>query len=312
MRKSSVVGLLTFILIIEIVGLLFVFQWFGISPDSNALKLAPDNLPKDVVVVEEVLNSPFEPEDLRWEEFPVRYMIINPDSCGEFEVNEIKRAFAELKKATNGLLNFERASDGELDKGITLSCSFIEDCYSITEEAGVTTESICSYQRGGARISGIENGYITSVEIELVGLYGFSETGRKYGEVSGFAVGGCGYPVVAIHEIGHAMGLGHSSEANRIMSPLTEGESYYVYTSARCEGAISEIDEEMAGALLGLYLPSSFAGRVVEPLVESSDMQPGILGLILIIMGLIGLTIAIIVQILGSRGPKIKAVHALR
>jgi len=185
-----------------------------------------------------------------WDHMPISYSI-NREACGGYESRQIERAFNEISSVTNGVVSFVEV---EIDADISLDCSFVENCYSLSVDingnSATRTESICGYERGKATVSSSGN-VINSAKIELYGLAGFAETDGK--GMSGFAVGRCGWPQTEVHEILHAFGYRHNDNPNSIMYHKAENVGYSINKLGACSNSIRSIDEYIIEDLIVTY-----------------------------------------------------------
>ncbi|MBW2982243.1 hypothetical protein KY343_05160, partial [Candidatus Woesearchaeota archaeon] len=193
-------------------------------------------------------------DKLHWTHMPVTYFIINEEECGDYETRKIIKAFDEIENATDGAVYFEK-TDKPAD--IDIHCSFLEGCYEynvdIREEEGriYKWESICSHEKGVARITKIKGNKILKAEIELIGLAGFAETTGK--GASGFYIGSCGHSTTEIHEILHTFGYGHIDDEDSIMYFQEDAVGLTIQEEGQCIGSKKYIDEEISEDLIDIY-----------------------------------------------------------
>lgn len=193
-------------------------------------------------------------EASRWLEMPLTY---NVDAqCGDYESNRVDRAFSEIMNATGGVVRFKKvASSGN----ISVHCQFLTDCYHLDiKRVGnyrIINESICEHEKGIAQINDFNGPIINKADITLYGLAGFAESG-KLNEMSGFAVGSCGYPNTEIHEILHTFGIGHSSDPKSIMYPVSDEFTGYRAADPladSCSNVVQKIDDSIINQLINTY-----------------------------------------------------------
>lgn len=211
---------------------------------------------KEVEVIEETDDQFSNAEGLHWTHMPITYQITNEDECGGYESRKIQRAFKEVEEATNGVVNFKKIDE---PADIDVKCTFIHDCYKSwvdVPEVGnyiYLYESICEHTAGLAQLTEIEGNKIRKAEIELIGLGGFAETGRRNGEMSGFFVGSCGNTNTEIHEILHTFRYGHVNDTKSVMYLSEELISYTIQKKGSCIGSKKGVDISIAKDLIKKY-----------------------------------------------------------
>ncbi len=190
-----------------------------------------------------------------WPELPVTYKIMNPDECGSYEANKIRKAFARIEEESDKAVIFRETENSSAD--IELTCAYIKDCYKkkidIRREEGVIYkyESICSHAAGFAEITETEGFKLKKAEITIVGLDGFAETTGM--GMSGFYIGGCGHPTVEMHEILHTFGFGHSDDPDSIMYYSTELVPYTIQKEGACIGSDIPLGRDIVEELKFVY-----------------------------------------------------------
>ncbi len=197
-----------------------------------------------------------ETKPLSWSSLPITFFITNEKECDDYESRRIRRAFNKIQEATNNVISFEEVNSSR-DSNIDITCSFLENCYEykidIRKEEGLIYryESICSHTKGIAQITKTEGNSILKAEIELIGLAGFSESGKK--EMSGYYIGNCGFLTTEIHEILHTFGYKHINNSKSIMYYSDDAVGYTIQNEGDCQGSNKEIDKAIIDDLIKRY-----------------------------------------------------------
>jgi len=224
--------------------------------DTDEIKELIDMKAEKAKVIEETDDQFSNVEGLHWSHMPITYHIMNEDECGGYESRKIQKSFKEIEEATNGAVKFKEVNE---PADIDVKCSFIYDCYKswvdVPEEGPYfyKYESICAHTAGWARLIDVEGNKIKKAEIELIGLGGFAETGRKNGEMSGFFVGSCGNTNTEIHEILHTFRYGHINDPESVMYESEELISYTIQEKGACIGSKKGVDILIARDLINKY-----------------------------------------------------------
>lgn len=191
-------GVLTFILIVVLVGLAVYFGYFVYSnlpgdPESGSVSFNPitENGREDINLsaVRQFYSN------MKFNHNQISYTL--DDTCLAERKRRILMAFDELSKQVNAI-NFYEVSD---NPNIEISCSE-ENKPSINEDYFIAGE-------GGAR------------EIIQTGKFNVINGGiiLFYDEKEGLH---CDYPNIELHELMHVFGFGHSEEEGSIMYPYLE------------------------------------------------------------------------------------------
>jgi len=215
---------------------------------------------KEDKVENEELNdyNQYGTDEPHWTHMPVTYHILKPNhqlkDCGQYESNKIRKGFGRIEDSTFGNVEFKEINNPE-DADIVVKCSYIKDCYelktNITENYVYQTEIICEHVKGFANITESEGNKILKAEIEMIGLFGFSETRNK--GPSGFFFASCGHPTVEIHEILHTFGYGHEYNSNSIMYFEDDVLGSTKFGKGNCIGSKKEIDDLIVDDLIKIY-----------------------------------------------------------
>ena len=229
------------------------------TPKPEIKNLSTKTAKEEKVEKEELDDdSQNEIDELHWTHMPLTYHIFNPShygkDCGVYESNKIRKGFSRIQSDTNGVVHFKEIKNLS-DADIAIRCSYIEDCYeynAITVGTSIyVTESICAHTKGVASITESEGNKILKAEIEMIGLFGFSETKNK--GPSGFFFGSCGHPSTEIHEILHTFAYEHVNDTNSIMYFQDDVMGATRLRAGECVGSRKEIDSRIVEGLIKTY-----------------------------------------------------------
>ncbi len=175
------------LLILIMTGLYFLNQFNSaqITPETKQQTLKPVTIPPSL------LDYP----NLRWNHMPLT-VFINPAASKESYISDVKLAMALWKDATNGMISFELTKSKDAD----ITIEWVGELKTNSLDAAGDT-NINFYNQTAFKI-------INNATIELL-----DKIDSK--ELNDFDMTN-----LAIHEIGHALGLSHNDAKDSVMNPV--------------------------------------------------------------------------------------------
>lgn len=205
---------LVFLILVSIYSYYYVQQSKLVIPVINEVN---SNFTSTVTTIKptETYTTPLLFPNIRWAKMPLSVYVI-AENCTSNEIQDVADAEKIWEEKTNGLISFTDASSPSAD--------VIVDCLSNSS----------SIREGRHIIRKVGEGGPSSVYD--TGLFNLTTRGKIYLFASNY---GCNKPIIALHEMGHVLGLDHSDNPDSVM---------YAY-----EECNQDITPEIVSTLQSLY-----------------------------------------------------------
>ena len=187
-------GRLVIIILIALAILLYFQPDFQKHLDNLKAQITPE-FKQQRLKAEAISTSPLEFPNLRWNHMPLTVFIDSRTARKDSYPLDIKLALDTWKDATNGVISFELANNRDADITVVWTDKLKSDSL---DAAGNT--DIKFFNQTNFKI-------LTKAEIQLLN------------EVDGRELTEFDMINLAMHEVGHALGLGHNDAEDSIMNP---------------------------------------------------------------------------------------------
>jgi hypothetical protein len=191
----------TFILVFLILASVYLFYYLKqnrtvipvINEINSNLTITTTTAPQKIYTTTPLLFP-----NIRWAKMPISVYTVT-ENCSSAQISEASNAMKIWEEKTNGTVSFVSGQSSNAD--VTVDC--LKDSSSIRE--------------GRKIVRKVGEGGPSSVFD--TGLFNLTVKGKIYLFTSSV---GCDRPIIAMHEMGHVLGLDHSENPNSVMYEYEE------------------------------------------------------------------------------------------